>query len=323
MKNDSLNYDNSYLEKEFEELYAEFKSYKKDTESFIDSSNQLLNSYFLDHELNRPKFLLDHLQLMSIEALNFVKNVCEKHGISWWLDFGNLLGAFRHGKFIPWDEDMDIGMMREDYMHFERVISQEISSRGLNDFIEVKYNPSQIGVPKFIQVLIRGEVDINDFKYILGNVDIFPYEYIKEYDEKTLVKDYSNAKDKYIENRINNFIPNFALDMFYEDLNLSWEPTDYVIPGWENPATPGDMYKLVVYKKDKIFPLKEIDFQGNTYPCPNDVDYYLNQLYSDYMRIPKNLRRHYRVNQFRRNTNNHEVFTECLTRIREINANFE
>ena len=321
MKNDTSHKNN--FQKDFEEFEAEFNAYKKDTVDFIDSSVYLLNTYYLDYDLNQPNFLLGHLQLMSIEALNFVKNVCEKHDIKWWLDFGNLLGAFRHGKFIPWDEDMDIGMMREDYIHFENVISHEIKNKGLDDFIEVKYRPSRTGVHKFLQVLIRGEVDIGKHKYILGNVDIFPYEYIKEYDENTLFDDYKAAKNKYFNNRKKNFIANYALDTFYEDLNLSWEPTDYVIPGWENPCTPGDMYKLVVYEKEKIFPLKEIEFAGNTYPCPNDVDYFLSKLYPGYMKIPKNLRKHYRIDRFRYNTNNKEVFTDCYNRIREINANFD
>ncbi len=320
MKKDTHNND---LQKELEELEAEFNAYKKETVDFIDSSVYLLNTYYLDYELNQPKFLLGHLQLMSIEVLNFVKNVCEKHDIEWWLDFGNLLGAFRHGKFIPWDEDMDIGMMREDYGRFENVISHEVKDKGLDDLIEVKKRPFKSGIRKFIQVLARGEVEIANFKYILGNVDIFPYDYIREYDENTLEEKYRAAKDKCMDLQKRNFIANYALDTFYEDMDLSWEPTDYIIPGWENPCTPGSMYKLVVYEREKIFPLNEIEFAGNSYPCPNEVDYYLDKLYPNYMKIPKNLRKHNRIGHFRHNKNNEEVFTNCYNRLREINAHFD
>lgn len=63
------------------------------------------------------------LQLKTLEAIDAV---CEKHGIRWFAEFGTLLGAVRHRGFIPWDDDMDITMFREDYYHFLEVAEKEL-----------------------------------------------------------------------------------------------------------------------------------------------------------------------------------------------------
>ena len=56
------------------------------------------------------------LQLVSLEILSFFDSVCEQQGLSYYLAYGTLLGAVRHKGFIPWDDDIDVWMPRDDYM---------------------------------------------------------------------------------------------------------------------------------------------------------------------------------------------------------------
>ena len=59
-------------------------------------------------------------------------NICKKYDLKWWLSFGNLIGAVRHEGNVPWDDDVDICMMREDYDKFFEVIRNEVKLNKLN-----------------------------------------------------------------------------------------------------------------------------------------------------------------------------------------------
>lgn len=56
--------------------------------------------------------------------------VCKKHNLRYWLDFGTLLGAVRHNGFIPWDDDMDVAMPREEYVKLKDVLESELKKFG-------------------------------------------------------------------------------------------------------------------------------------------------------------------------------------------------
>lgn len=67
------------------------------------------------------------LQTVQVEILDEFKKVCEKHHLRYYLFFGTLLGAVRHKGFIPWDDDVDVAMPREDYDRFIRIAKNELA----------------------------------------------------------------------------------------------------------------------------------------------------------------------------------------------------
>ena len=76
--------------------------------------------------LTYPDEVLKQLHEAELEILDAIAAVCERHGITWYLVAGTALGAARHGGFIPWDDDIDIGMMREGYELFLKVAPDEL-----------------------------------------------------------------------------------------------------------------------------------------------------------------------------------------------------
>lgn len=68
---------------------------------------------------------LRQLQLKELESLTYFEEFCKKHELRWYLLGGCVIGAVRHGGFIPWDDDVDVAMPRPDYEHFLRIARQE------------------------------------------------------------------------------------------------------------------------------------------------------------------------------------------------------
>ena len=70
--------------------------------------------------------LLDKIHRTELDIMREIDRICRKHNLTYFLAYGTLLGAVRHKGFIPWDEDMDIMMPREDYEQFLKVASDEL-----------------------------------------------------------------------------------------------------------------------------------------------------------------------------------------------------
>lgn len=69
---------------------------------------------------------LRQLQLVQLELLIEFDRICRKHHIKYSITGGTLLGAVRHGRFIPWDDDSDVSMLRSEYEKFVAVCDQEL-----------------------------------------------------------------------------------------------------------------------------------------------------------------------------------------------------
>lgn len=121
---------------------------------------------------------LRELQLIELDILLAIDNICKKHQLTYYLAEGTLLGAVRHHGFIPWDDDLDISMLREDYEHFLNIVEKELPNELvlLHDKTFKKY---YLPFAKIVTTQTRGfynNIDIDLNGYLGPYIDIFPID---------------------------------------------------------------------------------------------------------------------------------------------------
>ena len=172
-------------------------------------------------------------------------------------------------------------------------------------------------------ILPDGSLDKQGRRIIISGVDIFPYDYLKNYDKDKLDKIYYDAKLKYFRNIAKKMDYNEALKIMHDDINMSMEPAKYVVPGVEGAHGLRNLYKLKVLDADKLFPLSEVQLLNKTFPAPGNPDYHLYNIYRIYNKIPVNVRHHNRVIKYRYLDNRKELFDYYLNRLKEVNKDYE
>lgn len=127
--------------------------------------------------MNYDADTLRKLQLVELDILREVDALCKRHEITYFLDSGTALGAMRHDGFIPWDDDIDIGMLRPEYERFLSVAANE-----LGDKFEVSDPVSNsLQSALFTKIWLRGTKFYTTETLAAGieqgvGIDVFPYD---------------------------------------------------------------------------------------------------------------------------------------------------
>ncbi len=119
----------------------------------------------------------------TLDILSKIDSICKKHGIRYFADWGSFLGAVRHGGFIPWDDDLDICMLRDDYDKFRQVADAELPESFVIHDYERKENHWL-----FLARVVNNSKMCFDLEYLnehnnfpwLAGVDIFIKDYLYE-----------------------------------------------------------------------------------------------------------------------------------------------
>ena len=129
--------------------------------------------------------IMKRLWAASLEVLELVDGICRRHGIRWFAMYGTLLGAARHQGFVPWDDDIDIGMLREDFDCFREVAERELppghvigSFSNADDHLEgltlsIFVGTTYLYSPKELLEKYHG------YPFRIG-IDIFPFDRISQ-----------------------------------------------------------------------------------------------------------------------------------------------
>jgi lipopolysaccharide cholinephosphotransferase len=246
------------------------------------------------------------LQKCELEILIEFDRVARKNNLKYILDGGTLLGAIRHKGFIPWDDDIDIGMPRDDYEKFRKIWKKEIDTKRF--FFQDMDNTDNFGVIfgklRMKNTLLVEETSILKKKDQAIWIDIFPWDKasndIKEA-RRDLMKGYIykliyylKCGNKLIEHTFTRKVAAGVLkfmSFFYSKercknkLNKLFHKYDSV-----------DTYRIVGYGGTYFFKeicdinyyddLIEGEFEKKKFFIPKDYDYYLTHLYGDYMTLP-------------------------------------
>ncbi len=235
-----------------------------------------------------------------IDILDFVHEFCERNNIKYWLDCGTLLGAVRHGGYIPWDDDIDIGMLREDYEKFISTFNNESQRYACYN---IENNP-EFEYP-FAKVLdtetVLYEPDESGLKLYV-NIDIFIYDNAP--DDPRLQKAMFKKRDKYVYCRYFRYSKGKASGGIFKKISvkimysvLKHFPVGYFEKKIIKNARKYEAYKTslmgnftgtdrFVCDKSCFRECIWMEFEGKSYRAPIEYDKYLKALYNDYMQLP-------------------------------------
>lgn len=233
-------------------------------------------------------------QLRLLDLLVEFDSVCTRLGITWWIDSGTLLGAVRHGGFIPWDDDLDVCVLASDYRKIRKLLSANLSSPFAFDCS--KRGQTRLS-PRFVdtgQSVLRHDpltgapreekLWIDTFVLRPGSLPL----------KKAIDPLYGRCV-----RRINGSIRDGALKRIaaYMLFPVMWVAKELaIIIGKlfyrKNLLHDFGVPFYSVRRVEDIFPLGTISFEGKQFPAPADPDSYLRRIYGDYTKEPEDKSAH-------------------------------
>lgn len=253
---------------------------------------------------------LRKLQLAELEILKDIDRVCRDNAIPYFLDSGTLLGAVRHKGFIPWDDDVDLGMLRPDYERFLQVAPQalgegyEVSDPHLcPEFAGMFAKVWKRGTKFFTEETIEAHIPQGIF------VDIFPYDPL--HSDAALAKKQRQKcrfwqNMAYLHHSKHITVPHRGLlgslergacAVAHVGAHAFWSHDRIVeeFSAWARcgEASPSDDYLTMAYVTKNSFPLAvlmppgELFFEDHLFSVPANTKAYLPVLYgSDWQELP-------------------------------------
>lgn len=237
----------------------------------------------------------------SLTLLDRFVQICTENGLQYYLAFGTALGAVRHQGFIPWDDDIDVCMPREDYEKLRVLLAEPAEDVSVLDAVNTP------GYTSFFMKFNDNQTSLI-FKYVkdcpaLGiYIDVFPLDTICLNDEDLarykkklancvrMVNLSSMKKFWPASNPIKSLVK-FAL---YKYAKLRGNP-HYLhqiqkIIAQASALQSGDQYQYIceatILPKDLFGVGTPKAYEGRQFLCPQDTDRYLRCLYNDYMQLP-------------------------------------
>lgn len=227
-------------------------------------------------------------QMRMLDILLVVDKIFRKHNIDYWLDGGTLLGAVRHGGFIPWDDDLDINVRQTDIPRIRKILQSELPEDLYYQDVTTDWNYTML----ICKVRDKNSIFNDNYSIRLKErgiyIDLIPMEEVVPLRLKEIidfvyvrcVRGVHNYSDRFMEKLLGYICYPFAW-------TASW-----VCRLWTklfHSHQWGHAYGWISYNhilEEAIFPLSEIEFEGYKVMAPRNPDAYLTALFGDYMQVP-------------------------------------
>ncbi len=244
----------------------------------------------------------DEYRKRMLQVMEYVDRVCREQGWNCFLSGGTLLGAVRHKGFIPWDDDVDMMMMRADYEKLTNYINSDDSL----------YYVMRISTDKEYYYPFAKIVDTRTYlteddrlpvKKAGVGLDLFPIEFLPE-NRKKIVRQFHLQKilrsiydntvcvsRKVIDRRVLNWT-------YRKCLRLLAFLMEYNAKKFRLQSSKRNACVAWGYFTKEIVPAQvmaaavDVEFEGRTFMAPVGYDKYLSRLYGDYMTPPPKAKRH-------------------------------
>ena len=253
---------------------------------------------------------LRKLQRVQTKMLKYIDEFCENNNIEYFIVAGTVLGAVRHGGFIPWDDDIDIGMTRENYEKFIDIASKEMKGPYFLQCLKTEpntpyvYAKVRLDNSMFVEYCNR---NVHSHKGIY--IDVFPYdntpddrnEYAKWFAKlQKMIRIFAYTSTPDISEKPNNFkqeiksIIRRMIHIIFKCVNKKklFNKIHKEFIKYNNEETKAiscgcfpEMYRMYSLR-ETVFPLKKIKFEDIYVYAPKDEDLYLTNMYGNYMEMP-------------------------------------
>lgn len=238
------------------------------------------------------------LQLGCGKLLGEFDALCKEHNINYWINFGTLIGAIRHQGFIPWDDDTDLGIMRDDLDRLQEIVKHDtrykitlIYDRYVH-CRQVRFLYNDENIPCFLDLFIYDWAPSTDNKYAEQQRELRK-QMINEMDSNDELSFWQNEP---CYSGIKNSLIQAYYDRYIElskEAGFICEKEQAKAIMWSIDNLDDGKQKQWVYPINDLFPTKSMPFEGNGLEAPNRPETFLWSRYGDIYKLPNDINSHF------------------------------
>lgn len=247
------------------------------------------------------KLSIEEAKKLELDILDFIDSFCKEHGINYCINYGTLIGAIRHKGFIPWDDDIDLSMTRENYEKFIQLFSEkqsrykllslETDDQYFNNFIKIVDPTTKIIDTRNTKTYDSGVfIDIfpmetfNDTKVVDICYKLESFKLLSFSKHKNIV--YGDSKLKDLIRTLFWLLLRPVSPRFFAN-QIEKQIQKYRVENGKYIAfIPSKAKEKEIFPRDMFDELIETPFEHLVLPAPKHFDTVLKQFYDDYMTVP-------------------------------------